>query len=145
MVYDEYNKQSVFNAGVAQAERIDSLQRAVNMARFNPQEINQDTRTFNYQVMISSLDSLAMEAWSKATAAEQKLLTSMNSVIHSMSNAFPILIENMNHRGQMELEWDVNNFNKLMKTLMIYEKIIKDVLDAHSLNSPTKDDDDDGL
>ena len=32
---DEERKKSIFNAGVAQAERIDSLQRALNSARFN--------------------------------------------------------------------------------------------------------------
>ncbi|HEY5631621.1 MAG TPA: hypothetical protein VIR31_05800 [Nitrososphaeraceae archaeon] len=144
MSYEDENKQSLFNAGVAQAQRIDSLQRAINSARFNPQQINSETLTLNYQVLISSLDGLLKEAWSKLTDPERKELLKLNNLLKSMQETYPP-IERIEVEGDETTSLNYSNYTRLLKIIDIYERKVKDALDAHGLNSPNKDDDDDGL
>lgn len=141
---DDYNKQSVFNAGVAQAERIDVLQRALNGARFNPQQFNPETETFNYQIMIDSLNGLMMECWSKAKESEQKEMNRLRNLLHDYIIVSPPIRIATSTKGEVYY-WDTVVYQSILKLLSYYEQLIRDVLDAHGMNSPNRDDDDDQI
>lgn len=142
MAYNESSKQSVFNAGVALAMRLDSLQTALNAARYNPQQFNLETETFNYQIMIDSLEALRMESWSKLDKPEKETLNQMSKLIKNFLESFSPIKQLSNQTGEKRFNWNMKNYNQLMQVLKIYEEQIKQALDAHSLNSPNKDDDD---
>lgn len=144
MGYSDDSKQSVFNAGVAFAERIDALQRAINAARFNPQSYNEETGTFNYQVIITSLHGLLMESWSKLDDEERIILVRYDNMINLMTELFPI-VTSTKTENENNFFWNYENYKRLMVILNLHEKNIKDALDNHSLNSPNRDDDDEGL
>lgn len=144
MNYEETSK-SKFNAGVALAERIDSLQRAMNAARFNPRDFNPETKTFNFQIFISAADGLAMEGWSKFDRKEREMVSRVRAVIKKFQENKPSYYYDAGMDGETEFMWNEKNFDILMRLLEIYEKTIKDSLEHHDLNSPNKDDDDDGL
>jgi hypothetical protein len=138
----EDEKQSKFNAGVALAERIDSLQRALNAVRFNLRRYNIETETFNFKVFIDALDGLKMEAWSKLTKDERKELTKIKELIESTLRYLSPVESHINLHGEIQYDWDEKNFTSLEKILFIYERKIKEALDRHNFNSPNADDDD---
>lgn len=134
---DEGSKISRFNAGVAQAERIDVLQRAINMARFNPLVVDMNTQTYNYEVILNANDGLLLEAWAKLTEAEKKQADKIYNLAHGFKKTFPIIMQNNNGDQTINRQ----NFEKFMEILNTYEKKNKVFLDEHSLNSPNMDDD----
>lgn len=141
MAYEqnEESKISKFNAGVAQAERIDALQRAINSARYNLQMVNQDTQTFNFEVVLSSLDGLMMEGWSKATLTEQEMMQRFSNLIRNAMKLHPP-VRIINQKGQeipIKMHGDFENFCKL---LSLYERLIKEVFEEHDLNAPSMKD-----
>ena len=138
MSYDNNDsKKSVFNAGVAQAERIDALQRAINGARYNLQIVNPETNTFNFEVVLASLNGLMMEGWSKAKPDEQIQMQRFNKLIHDAVKLHPP-IKIIKQNGQdipVKMHGDFDNFCRLLD---LYEKNIKEVFEEHDLNSPTQ-------
>lgn len=141
MGYDDNSKISVFNAGVALAIRLDSLQKALNAARFNLQQFNPETETFNYQIMIDSLNSLRMESWSKLDKDEKVNLQRVDKLVKSFIK-FRAPINEITTTTGKSYSWNPENFTALVELLDIYERLIKDALDRHALNSPNRDDDD---
>lgn len=134
----EENKKSRFNAGVAHAERIDSLQRSINAAKFNPILRNMDTGTFNYEVMLVSADCLVAEGWGKFSDPERVMITRINNTIKSMNEYFPPVSVDKN--GYTKINKD--NYKKLLDLFEMYERKIKELYDLHDLNSPSMGDDD---
>ena len=130
-----------FNAGVAMAFRIDSLQRAINSSRFSPLQLNEETGTLNYEVIFSSCNSLLNEAWSKLEQKEKDLGEKTRKLIQEFMEKFPILIRN--NKGEVKV--NNNNFKRLMEMLDFYEKLNKTFLDNHNLNAPTMNKDLRGL
>lgn len=138
---DEDTKHSRFNAGVALAERIDMMQKAINMARFNPLAVNPETQTYNYQIMLEANNSLLAEAWAKLTEKEQVEADKIFKLANGFEKIFPIV--NNNSNGTVTI--NRQNFEKFKYILTHYERKNKIYLDEHSLNAPNMDDDDEGL
>jgi hypothetical protein len=136
--YEGDSKKSVFNAGVAQVQRIDSLQKAINASRFNPLMRNLEVGRFNYEIMISSNDALLFEAWSKLSSEEQKEGERIKSIIHEFIEFHPVVSQKNNG----ELIVIKENYKQFMELIDIYEKINKTLLEKHDLNSPSRDEDD---
>jgi len=132
------SKKSVFNAGVAQAERIDSLQRALNSARFNPIAQNPEVGKFNYEIMASACDGLFYEAWGKLTDTEKEEGQRIKTIIHSFIEHRAII-----SRVNGEMVINKRNLSEFMVLIDLYEKKNKEYLDEHNLNSPSHEDDDD--
>jgi hypothetical protein len=139
MSMDE-DRKSKFNAGVALAERIDALQQAINGARFNPLAPNMETGRFNFEIMVSANDSLLNECWAKLNPTEKNKGDRVRKVVMMFLRMNPPIT-----RVNSELRVNKKNYENLMEILDIYEKMNKDFLDAHDLNAPNKEDDDDGL
>jgi len=134
--------KSLFNAGIALAERIDSLQRALNASRFNLRGFNQETGTFNYEVMINALDGLLLEAWAKLDKQEKIDAERVRKLTHDCINHYPPMEQSGSERsGSSGFKMNQKNFDKLKNLLLIYEKKMKEYLDEHALNSPNRDDD----
>jgi hypothetical protein len=139
---EEESKKSLFNAGVAQAERIDSLQRAINAGRFNLIDRNIDTGTRNYEVIIAALDSLINECWGKATSKEKIKLGQIYQIVKfRIKTSPPVILASDEEVGYVE-RIDHNNLDTVIRLIDIYERYIREVLDAHNLNAPNRDMDD---
>ena len=134
---EEYeSKKSVFNAGIAATERIDALQRSLNAARFNLKMFNMETGTFNYEIMISSLNGLFHEAWAKLDPEEKVEGETIYSLIRSCMRIFPPIKQSKMDNTKYI---DENNWEKLERLLIIYERTIKEYLDKHNLNAPNQE------
>ena len=134
---DEDSKRSLFNAGVALAERIDQLQRAINMARFNPLAIDNNLGIYNYQVMVYSNDGLLQESWAKLTEKEKLEGKRIKNLVHNFIETFPLIKE---VEGKPVI---INhNYKKFCILITLYENKNKIFLDEHNLNAPNMDDDD---
>jgi len=132
MAYDEETRGAIFNAGVAFAERIDSLQRAINAARFNPLALNPDTGTFNYEIMQSALDSLLNTSWGKLNRDEKEFGERMRKVVKAFIKSNPPITKS----GNGEPKISKQNYEKLVELLDFYEKVIQVFYDNHNLNNP---------
>jgi hypothetical protein len=138
MDYEE-DKQSKFNAGIALTERLDSLQRAINAARFNPILKNFETGTYNYEIMICSCDGLLNEAWDKLSPAEKTFAQRLTKVVHEMKELFPPI--EVDDRGNTRI--NNTHYKKMLVVIDFYEKKMKEWLGRHNLNAPNKDEDED--
>lgn len=135
--------KSQFNAGVALTQRIDSLQRAINAARYNPFAINPETMTYNWQVMIDSLNGLYQEGRPKFTDAEQKDCEQIRGVVDKLIEfSPPVMTQTQGRYGTQRQSVDYESWTKLKKLLTIYEQKLRQYFDVHNLNSPNREDDD---
>lgn len=137
MSFDEEDKKSRFNAGVALTERIDALQWAINSARFNPMNTNFETGTLNYEVMISANEGLFYEAWAKLNVYERKLGKKIKELIYEYLKIYPPV--SIDDKGNKII--NITNSEKIIKLLNFFEEMNKDFLDKHDLNAPSKDED----
>jgi len=135
--YDDYGQKSRFNAGVAQTERIDSLQRAIITSKFDLLGMNPDTESYNYEVVIIANELLINEAWAKMSKEERELAERTRKAARNYVTAFPPF-KIMN--GEIKVNRD--NYTKLVELLDFYEKFTKRILDAHDLNNPSREEDD---
>lgn len=135
----DYNseRQSLFNAGVAMAERIDALQRALNAARFNPLAFNPGTGTYNFEIMIRSCDGLISEAIGKMNDKEKESVKLIQQIIIDYQKFYPIF-----RNTKDGLKINMTNWEKLYPLIKHYEIYSKGVLDNHNFNSPDFDSDD---
>ena len=132
-------KRSKFNAGIAQTERIDMLQRAINAAKFNPLMKNFETGTFNFEVMISAADCLSREGWDKFNEPERKELTTYEKIVKSwVRTFFPVT-----YMKNGDFKINQKYLEKFLELYDLWEKRIKIYLGKHELNAPSRDEDDD--
>lgn len=123
---------------MAQAERIDALQRAMNAARFNPLAFNPEVSRFNYEIMQASQDGLLAECWAKLPEINQKEGQRMKVIVEKFLELNPIVTKrNDEHIINRE------NYKKFLKIIDAYEKLNKVFLDITDLNSPSRDEEDD--
>lgn len=140
MSEDYDDKKSLFNAGIAQTERIDSIRRAIISSRFNPLSLNEDTGTFNYEVIISSCDILLNEAWAKLSPKEKILGENTRKLIRRFLEVNPPL-----KKTSAGIRINNENYKKLLELLNYYEQLTQTFLDAHNLGNPNLEEDDDEI
>ena len=133
---DQEGSKSKFNAGVAMAERLDAMQRAINVSRFNPLAPNPQTGKFGYEVMLSANDSLLNECWAKLSKSEQTEGVRMRKIVHLFIKLRPPIT-----KINQELKIKHQNYEELLELLDAYEKMNKTFLDKHDLNAPNRDED----
>lgn len=137
--YDDA-KKSRFNAGIAQTERIDSLQRAINGAKFNPLMKNFETGTYGYEIIMDALDVMIDEGWEKFTTKEREIVLRMNKVLRSMHKFFPpISLDKDNVQSINKI-----NYDKFMEFARMFGRKLKEYYGNHDLNAPNYDEDDEG-
>lgn len=137
MAYEDEGKKSVFNAGVAQTERIDSLQKAVNSCRFNPTAFNQEVGRYNYELMVSANDGLLAEVWAKLSPNEKVQGKRIQELMVKFMEQNKIIYY---YGGEQKI--NLNNLKKFNVLITLYERMNKQFLDDHNLNAPNWDEDD---
>lgn len=135
---EEENKVSVFNAGVAQAIRIDEQQKILNAVRFVPLVFQPMYGDYGYSVRISALHNLAYEAWGKCKDVEKQLVEKFEKLIKLQLELHPIVEQIVNDDGESKTMIYYENYETLNHILNIYEKNVKMILDAHNFNSPNR-------
>ncbi len=145
MPEDSSGSNSRFNAAIAQMERIDSLQRAMNAARFNKFLVNEETMTYNYQVTISSIKGLYQEISKKLSDKEKKEFNrKLKKVEYLLSKYPPVVSINKGRLNQLQTVIDSVASKIFEEELDNLEEYIRNLADSHGYNSPD-DDDDEGL
>ena len=132
------SKKSVFNAGVAFAERIDGLRRAINTSKYNPIAYNQEVGKFNYEIMLASADILLDESWGKLTPKEREEGDKYSKILNKMLKLNPIIVGN-----NREPKIDKDKLDKFMELFTLYERKIRIYYEAHDIDSPNKEQEDD--
>lgn len=139
--YDsEEKKVSVFNAGVAQAIRIDELHRLIAASRFSPFVMNPMTGGYGYETRISALRELAILGWAKFDENQRKLCDKFEKAMNLLMAMKPIIQESGgDEQSQMVINYQ-NYQNYLNPVLDDYAKNLMIMLDDHGFMSPDKDD-----
>lgn len=136
---NDEGSSSKFNAGIALTERIDSLQRAINAAKFNPFARNPETGTFNYENLIAAFDNLVAEGWDKFSSDEKKICLRVLKILRKLNEELPPI--SMTRDGDYKVNMD--NYKRFRDFFGYAERKIKDFYGKHNLNSPSMDEDDD--
>lgn len=135
----EDNRKSIFNAGVALAERIDGLRRAINAAKYNPTAFNPEVGKFNFEIMVTSADNLLDEAWGKLTDKERLEGDKYSKLINQQLLVKPIIIG----IGSKDPKINKDNLQKFLVLFTLYERRIRVYYEEHDLDSPNKEYDSD--
>jgi hypothetical protein len=138
---DEEGKKSIFNAGIAQTERIHALQMAINAARYNQLGRNMETMTFNYETIIQSLNGLLSECWAKLTDDEKIEAERVRKLVGMYAERFSPITFTNDSTGNGTEKINSKNYKTFIELLFVYERIIKQFLDVHNLNAPSRSDD----
>jgi len=133
------NKKSVFNSGVAMAERNDGLRRAIQMGRYSPTAFNMEVGKFNFEIMVTSVDNLFNSAWGKLTPNERKEGDRYSKLINKLLLLKPIITG----IGSKEPKINRDNLHKFLELFTLYERKINEYYEAHDLDSPNKEFDSD--
>ena len=138
----DMGQNSKFNAGVLQIQRIHKLQDTINIANTNALAFNMEYGVWNYELIISCLDSLYHEIRPKLGKEEKENGDSMQSLIRKYFADYPIYKEEEDvrtHKKDMVLSsinWKVHKVY-----LVKYERMVRQMLDKHEFNSPSYEDD----
>lgn len=135
---DDEGRKSIFNAGVAQTERVDEIQREINRAWFNPLQKHMETGMWNFQIIIAGYDRIFDgETWAKLPDNLKEKGIAIQSVVHDFIKLNPIITEQKN--GTLKINRE--NYENLIDRLRVWQRIIKVILDKVEFDSPNKDED----
>lgn len=140
----DQGESSQFNAGLLQMKRIHETQDLLNRANLNPQSFNDEVGVYNFEIIISSINSLLNESSPKLGSVERVEAEAMRDAIRFFLNKYPIYelkngIKGGNSRASTK--FNEKNWKVLQKQIIIYETLVRRLLDKHELNSPNKRDD----
>lgn len=139
---EEELQLSKFNAGLLQMKRIHELQDTINKCNLNLLNYNENIGSYNYEIILSCLDSLYQEAKPKLKPDEIKNCETKRRVINEFLKRKPLMsmkkTQVPNGKGQLQVDTIV--WNLVKEQLFEYESLVRDCLDKHDLNSPGKDD-----
>jgi len=139
MAYDNKNgdgSYSQFNAGIAQMQRIHELQSRINDCNVNLKALNVEAGLNNYEVVFNSLNSLLNEVWPKLGKEEKEEAKKNKEAIQSFLDKVNLFVKS-GVSGKvivMEDKWIL-----LRNAISNYELIVKTLLDAHKMNSPSEE------
>jgi len=147
MAFDSYGesedegKISKFNAAFFQMRRIGELQSRINFVSLNPLAHNEEFGVYNYNVWVTCIDSLLQEVLPKLGPKEKEKIKEIRELVHTFLNKRPIIVEkkSVNSRGRVQVHLDNEVWETAYKMLNIYEEEVRDLLDTHQMQSPTRD------
>jgi len=145
MAYQNYEPEtsmsSKFNAGILQMERLHDLQALINKANSNLTAFNLEYNIYNYELLLASLNSLYQEVRPKLKKEERIAGDLFRFKLMKAMEEYPI------HEDKKDIITKKTNsiLNKSnlqvhRRYLIEYESLIRDMMDKHSFNSPTEDD-----
>lgn len=137
---EDVGKLSKFNAAAFQMKRIADLQERINIVSLNPLAMNEQFGVFNYEIWVTSCDSLLQEVGAKLSTKERENIKKVRNKLHAFLNRNPILKEKRMINGSRETKLNKNVWRVTYKAITIYEEYVRELLDIHQMNSPERDD-----
>lgn len=137
----DQGESSQFNAGLLQMKRIHEIQDLLNKASLNPQAFNDEVGVYNFEIILSSINSLLHESSPKLGKVERLEAESMRDSIKLFLVNHPIfeLKKNLNAgNSRLTNKFNKKNWKVLEKWIVAYETFVRHLLDKHELNSPNK-------
>lgn len=134
-----------FNAGIAQTIRIHRLQDKINQYNMNPISYNEHEGNWNYELIISCLESLYKEAEAKLNVESRKKYYELYKIVHDALEEYPIYqtVKTVNSGAKSKFN---ESYWKIFKKLLFkYESHIRGLLDDVGLNNPDYGEDEDEL
>ena len=137
MVDREAQRQSKYNAGLLQMDRIHELLRAVNMANMRP-TFRDENGMLGYEVLYSALTSLFMEASGKIKAPEREKFKVARDKIKRFMLTKQIMKPLFHKGGKSSGVVPTRNWLLLQEGLYEFQIMVRDLLEKTGLNSPEK-------
>jgi hypothetical protein len=128
----EESNKSLFNAGIGQAQQVRELQNTINLARLNPMGVISPDFSPNYMVAFTCITSCWLEVKPKCLESERTNVERIKELIENYITLFPVV----NKKGMVNQK----NLNSIVKLLELYESKVRESLERHELNSPSKAD-----
>ena len=134
-------KLSTFNEAALQMRRLNDLQQRINYSNLNPLAIYPEEKLYGYQIIFNSLNSLFSECSSKLKTDESTKGKNMRIKINIFLEINPIH-KNLPNRvtGEEEIRINYRNWLRLKELLFDYEILIRELMEAHDLTSPRRED-----
>ena len=152
MAFNNYSEEesegasSKYNEAFLKMHRFHDLQKLSALARINPLAINPIYNIYNYQIILSSNDSLLLEVWGKLTDDEKNNILGLKNAIESIIKKYPIHENKKNFAlNKNELRINNSNWNVLSRALFDYETKIRELISRTKYDSPDYDMDEEGL
>jgi len=144
MVWTDTNQDagqtSAFNSALFQMQRLHDLQSKINECNTNLLAFNEMIGIYNYQLMVSCLNSLFQEMVGKLSEKEKDQVEEIRNSITTHLEEYPIHKTRHhpnNHKPYIEFSEDIWRVHK--KKLIEYETLIRELLDKHKLNAPSEE------
>lgn len=134
-----------FNAGIAQTIRIHKLQDRMNQYNLNPISYNAEEQNFNYELILSCIESLYKEAEAKLSPDSKKNYYVLYGKVHKTLEEYPIYEQVKTISSGTRTKFNDNYWKIFRKLLFIYESFVRSVLDDVGLNNPDYGYDEDEL
>ncbi len=133
---------SEFNAALYQMNRLHVLQTRINDAHVNPLAINMEFGIYNFELILSSCNSLLQEVYPKLKTNEKKDLLSYKKVLEQAMKENPIIETKTKktHPHTKYQELNQHHWAVLEEWIFTYELKVRQGLEKHGMNSPPKDD-----
>ncbi len=133
---------SEFNAALYQMNRLHVLQTRINDAHVNPLAINMEFGIYNFELILSSCNSLLQEVYPKLKTNEKKDLLNYKKVLEQAMKENPIIETKTKktHPHTKYQELNQHHWAVLEEWIFTYELKVRQGLEKHGMNSPRKDD-----
>jgi len=138
----EEGEKSAFNEGALQMQRIDELQRRLNLLNIDPIGFNIHTGQHNFHTIFRTINSLYSEASSKLSNDEIQEGDKIRKIISGLIKYKPIFYFTVcDTMGEQRKIQEINNDNwiLLQEMLFAYEITVRHYLEEHDLTSPRQE------
>ena len=134
---DDIGKMSMFNGGLLQVKRVGDLQERINLVSLNPLSFNDTFGVYNYEIWITSIDSLMQEISPKLSTGEKENGEKVKNFIHKFITTNKIFKskKSLTNKSSSTVV-DVELWSVMYMAINHYEKLIRKYLDDHKMNSP---------
>ncbi len=134
---EDVGKMSMFNGGLLQVKRIGDLQERINLVSLNPLSFNENFGVHNYEIWITSIDSLLQEITPKLSDKEKLAGEKVKNFIHKFITTNKIFKTKKSlSRRSSSMFVDIELWSVMYIAINHYEKLIRKYLDDHKMNSP---------
>lgn len=133
----DYAGKSLFNEAGFIIQRLNELQREINLVRRNPLLFNEFTQCYNYEVWFANLCSTLNEVWAKLTDDEQKDIDSLRKTIENAIDLIPAHKSTYDaNQNKKVLTVDKERWKLIRANLDLFEKKLTSAKDSHGLGNP---------
>ena len=121
-------------------QRLHNLQSQINRCNLNPTAYDEETASWNFELILSCNNSLLEEAWPKLSTKEKEDIAKLKIAMETFLNKYPIYEKSKRNSPLRinDIHWEI-----FKSWLFKYSLNIRELLDKHRLSSP--DEDDEGL